>query len=42
MSDRAQGAFWILVGGAIFYASWTMDRLGNLGVKEVTKLLTAD
>lgn len=32
-SDRAQGAFWILVGGAIFYASWTMDRLANVGVK---------
>ena len=32
-SDRAQGAFWILVGGAIFYASWTMDRLANLGVQ---------
>ena len=32
-SDRAQGAFWILVGGAIFYASWTMDRLASLGVK---------
>ena len=31
--DRAQGAFWILVGGAIFYASWTMDRLANLGVQ---------
>jgi hypothetical protein len=31
--DRAQGAFWILVGGAIFYASWTMDRLATLGVK---------
>ncbi len=31
--DRAQGAFWIAVGGAIFYASWTMDRLANLGVK---------
>ena len=31
--DRAQGAFWILVGGAIFYASWTMDRLASLGVK---------
>ena len=32
-NDRAQGAFWILVGGAIFYASWTMDRLANLGVQ---------
>ncbi|HYI86136.1 MAG TPA: tripartite tricarboxylate transporter TctB family protein [Burkholderiales bacterium] len=32
-SDRAQGAFWILVGGAIFYASWTMDRLANVGVQ---------
>jgi hypothetical protein len=31
--DRAQGAFWILAGGAIFYASWTMDRLASLGVK---------
>lgn len=33
LGDRAQGAFWIVVGGAIFYASWTMDRLANLGVK---------
>lgn len=32
-SDTVQGAFWIAVGGAIFYASWTMDRLANLGVK---------
>lgn len=32
-TDRAQGAFWILVGGAIFYASWTMDRLASLGVQ---------
>lgn len=32
-SDTLQGAFWIAVGGAIFYASWTMDRLANLGVK---------
>ena len=32
-SDRAQGVFWILAGGAIFYASWTMDRLANLGVQ---------
>jgi hypothetical protein len=32
-SDRAQGAFWIALGGAIFYASWTMDRLESLGVK---------
>lgn len=32
-SDTIQGAFWIAVGGAIFYASWTMDRLANLGVK---------
>jgi hypothetical protein len=31
--DRAQGLFWIALGGAIFYASWTMDRLANLGVK---------
>jgi hypothetical protein len=33
IGDRAQGALWILVGGAIFYASWTMDRLASLGVK---------
>ena len=32
-SDTLQGIFWIGVGGAIFYASWTMDRLANLGVK---------
>jgi len=32
-TDRAQGAFWILVGGTIFYASWTMDRLANVGVQ---------
>jgi Tripartite tricarboxylate transporter TctB family len=32
-SDTVQGAFWIAVGGAIFYASWTMDRLANMGVK---------
>jgi hypothetical protein len=33
LGDRAQGAFWIAVGAAIFYASWTMDRLANVGVK---------
>src|SRR5687767_9848651 len=33
LGDRAQGAFWVVVGGAIFYASWTMDRLASLGVK---------
>ncbi|HEV3007882.1 MAG TPA: tripartite tricarboxylate transporter TctB family protein [Burkholderiales bacterium] len=33
IGDRAQGLFWIAVGGAIFYASWSMDRLANLGVK---------
>ena len=32
-SDRAQGLFWIAVGGAIFYASWTMDRLASVGVQ---------
>jgi hypothetical protein len=32
-SDAAQGLFWIALGGAIFYASWTMDRLASLGVK---------
>ena len=32
-SGTIQGAFWIAVGGAIFYASWIMDRLANLGVK---------
>lgn len=31
--ERLQGVFWLAVGGAIFYASWTMDRLANLGVK---------
>jgi hypothetical protein len=33
ISDRGQGLFWIALGGAIFYASWTMDRLASLGVK---------
>lgn len=32
-SDTAQGLFWIAVGGAIFYASWTMERLDSVGVK---------
>lgn len=32
-SDLAQALFWLIVGGAIFYASWTMDRLDSLGVK---------
>jgi Tripartite tricarboxylate transporter TctB family len=32
-ADTVQGAFWIAVGGAIFYASWTMDRLATLGVQ---------
>lgn len=32
-SDFAQGIWWLVIGGAIFYASWTMDRLGSLGVK---------
>jgi hypothetical protein len=32
-SDLAQSVFWLAVGGWIFYASWTMDRLANLGVK---------
>jgi hypothetical protein len=32
-SDLAQGLFWLAVGGWILYASWTMDRLENLGVK---------
>jgi len=31
LSDRAQGAAWIAVGGAIVYASWTMDRLERHG-----------
>jgi putative tricarboxylic transport membrane protein len=33
IGERAQGLFWIAAGGAIFYASWTMDRLATLGVK---------
>jgi hypothetical protein len=33
IGERAQGLFWIALGGAIFYASWTMDRLAALGVK---------
>lgn len=32
-SDLAQGVFWLAAGGAIFYGSWTMDRLANLGVQ---------
>ena len=32
-SDLAQALFWLAAGGAIFYASWTMDRLANLGVQ---------
>ena len=32
-SDRLQGLFWIALGGAIFYASWTMDRLASVGVQ---------
>jgi len=30
-SDRVQGAVWALGGGAIVYASWTMDRLERHG-----------
>lgn len=29
--DLVQGAVWALGGGAIVYASWTMDRLERLG-----------
>ena len=32
-SDLAQAVFWLVAGGAIFYGSWTMDRLANLGVQ---------
>ena len=32
-SDLAQAVFWLAAGGAIFYGSWTMDRLANLGVR---------
>ena len=32
-SGRLQGLFWIVVGAAIFYGSWTMDRLASLGVQ---------
>jgi hypothetical protein len=32
-SDLWQALFWVAVGGAIFYGSWTMDRLENVGVK---------
>ena len=32
-SDLAQAVFWLAAGGAIFYASWTMDRLEKLGVE---------
>ena len=30
-SDLVQGGAWTLVGSAIVYASWTMDRLERLG-----------
>ena len=30
-SDLAQGVVWALGGGAIVYASWTMDRLARYG-----------
>lgn len=32
-SELAQALFWLLAGGAIFYASWTMDRLEKVGVQ---------
>ena len=32
-SGTLQGGFWLLSGGAIFYASWTMDRLEKVGVQ---------
>jgi hypothetical protein len=32
-SDLAQALFWLAVGGAIFYGSWTMDRLESVGVQ---------
>ena len=31
-ADLAQGLFWVAVGAAIVYGSWTMDRLAQLGV----------
>jgi hypothetical protein len=31
VGDRVQGAVWALGGGAIVYASWTMDRLERHG-----------
>lgn len=30
-TDRLQGLLWIIVGGTIVYASWTMDRLERHG-----------
>ena len=30
-TDRLQGFLWIIVGGTIVYASWTMDRLERHG-----------
>lgn len=35
-SDLVQGAAWTFVGGAIVYASWTMDRLERLGAPAYT------
>ena len=32
-SGRVQGLFWTVVGAAILYGAWTMDRLANLGVQ---------
>lgn len=32
-SDFFQAVFWLLAGGAIFFASWTMDRLEKIGVQ---------
>ena len=32
-SDLAQALFWLGSGGAIFYGSWTMDRLEKVGVE---------
>ena len=32
-SGVLQGGFWLLSGAAIFYASWSMDRLEKVGVQ---------
>jgi len=35
-ADRIGGLVWVLFGGLVFYASWTMDRLESQGVAPIT------